>query len=83
MPVPETTMNQNNRMIPGKNDIRLSRQIPVMQPLAEPPGVQSAPDHHFRLGVAPANPAHIKPTLGCSQDISHPYSQRRNLKQSS
>jgi hypothetical protein len=42
--VPETTVNEDYRMMPGKHDVRSSGQIPAMQTKAQTRGVQKFPD---------------------------------------
>ncbi len=58
MPVPETTVKENDGLVSGENQIGLSRQGLGMKPISEPESMKSVPEHDLRLGVPALYPRH-------------------------
>lgn len=58
MSVPETAMDEQNRLEPGEDDIRRSRQPLVVKPISQSDFVQRPSKLHFRTGVLLTNPGH-------------------------
>jgi hypothetical protein len=71
MSMPETTMDKDNGLVFGQDDIRPARQVPGVKPVAKPSGMQCTPNHQLRLGVLSADPRH-HPRPGLAVDsIDH------------
>ena len=65
MAVPETPVDEYDRPVPGKNEIRLSGQVSAVDPEPESPAVQGRPDYQFRFRIpAPDSGHHPAPDLG-------------------
>ena len=71
MQVPEASVNENRRLICGKNYIGAAGKAPVMNTEAESLLEQRAPDGDFRLGVLYPNPRHHAAAYCRTYDIGH------------
>jgi hypothetical protein len=58
-----------------QNNIRLSRQFFIMQPVPVPTTMQKPPHQHFGFGIPAFYPAHIKTALGYGMYIGHRIGQ--------
>jgi hypothetical protein len=63
MPMPEAAVNEYDRAVLGKDEIRAARQFASLQAEAETEGMQSAADDQFRSRIAPPDTAHVEATL--------------------
>jgi hypothetical protein len=63
MTVPEASMYEDDHTIFGEHKVGAAGQRAVLETIAQPSCMQSAADQHFRLGVTPADAAHVEPTL--------------------
>jgi hypothetical protein len=71
MTVPETTIHEYGGVVFRHDEVRVSRQTPLMQPEAEAAGVEPVPDQQFRSGVLGSDAGHhTAPNLG-RDDVSH------------
>jgi len=71
MAVPKTSMDEDDFVPGGENEVGLPGQIAAMKPVAETEGVDQPPDHHFWSSVFRADPAHSLGTLLWRQRIHH------------
>ena len=79
MPVPEAAVHKQNRTEFRKHQIRLSRQLPVVQPIPETAPVQQLADQQLRLCVETLDRRHI-PAAGFGiVDVSQPSGPERRL----
>lgn len=69
--MPETAMNEDYCMVFRQHDIRMSRQLPVMQPVPETVTVQILPDDHLRLRILAPYPGHHPAAGFLVDDIGH------------
>lgn len=77
MPMPEAAVYKQNRTVLGKYQIRLSWQLPVVQPIAEPSPVQQLADQQLKLCVGAPDRRHV-PAAGCGiVDVSQPSGPER------
>jgi len=58
MTMPEAPMHQNNSLVPGQNNVRLSGQVLDVQPKPEPTRMQQAANENFRVCVAAPDAGH-------------------------
>lgn len=58
MSMPVTPLNEHDRAVLRKNEIRLTRQLSVMQPITQSLTMQKASDQHFWLSILAANAGH-------------------------
>lgn len=58
MPVPETSVHEENGVVFGKDQIRRAGKTPVVEPVAEPPGEKRLANSDFGLRVAALYRAH-------------------------
>lgn len=58
MTMPEAPMHQNNSLVLGQNNVRLSRQVLDVQPKPEPTRMQQAADENFRVCVPSPDAGH-------------------------
>jgi hypothetical protein len=58
VPMPEATVHEKGNAPTTKDDIRLAREVPGMEPKAVAHCVQEPANGHFRSRVAPPNAAH-------------------------
>ena len=63
MPVPETTIDKDNRPILPQHDIGMTGQTGMVQPVPESSRKQIFSDYHFRLGILAADSSHTPMTL--------------------
>lgn len=56
--VPETAMDEQDRLEPGEDDIRRSRQPLVVKPISQPNFVQRPSKFHLRAGILLADTGH-------------------------
>ena len=59
MAMPEATVNEDHRVVLFQDDVRLSRQVLIMQPVTETVGVKKPAHEHFRFRVLAPDPAHV------------------------
>ena len=72
MAVPEATIDEEHSVMARKNQIWFAGQLLVMQPKAESPRMQPAPNYHFRLRVTALDGSHV-PAAGLAVvDVSQP-----------
>jgi len=64
VPMPEATVNENDRVVLWKNEIRRSRQTSSVKPETEACAVQGTPHFHFGPGI-PAPDARHHAGAGC------------------
>ena len=53
MPVPEATVDEDDSPVFAQDNVRMTRQTWVVQPIAEPSAEQESPHQQLRLGVLP------------------------------
>lgn len=58
MPVPETAMDEYNRLVFRENQIGFAGKVFDMKPVTEAPLVQGFADQHFRFGVLATDTGH-------------------------
>jgi len=51
MLMPEATVHKAHSSVLRKDQIRLSRQLTLMEPISEPQGMQGFSENEFRFGV--------------------------------
>lgn len=56
--MPITTVNEDDRIEPGKDDIGTSRQIVVMEPISQSDLVKGSSEQNLRFGILPPDPRH-------------------------
>jgi hypothetical protein len=71
MHVPEATVNEKNHSGGGKDQIRLSWQIPPVEAVTKSEGVEYPPYPHLRQRIAARDARHIEAALLRRMDISH------------
>jgi len=71
VPVPETSVYENDSMEPGKDDVGGSGQTFAVQPISETVAPQETAHNHFRLRVVCSNPAHAAVSLLCCHTVAH------------
>lgn len=59
MTMPEAAIDEDHCTVLWQHDVRLSRQFPIMEPIAEATGMNPAPDQHLRFGVSPPDRRHV------------------------
>ena len=52
MPMPKASVDEDHTPVFGQDDIKTSRQAPVIGVVAKPLSEQKAPDKQFCLGIA-------------------------------
>jgi hypothetical protein len=57
--MPETSMNQKNRAVTRKNNVRFSRKIGPMKPKSIPQPMKNATDRKFGCSVPRTDPRHV------------------------
>jgi hypothetical protein len=62
-------MYRNDFTPAWENQVGVSRQAPVVQPVSESHPVNEGPDQQFRLRVLRPNPAHPLASLGGGQGV--------------
>jgi len=70
VPVPETTMDEDNRMESRQHNVRLPREILAAKGEAKTVLMKQRPNETFRFGVAVANTAHV-PTAVLGSEFVH------------
>ena len=64
--MPKTAMYEDHRLNACKHQIGFAGQPLVVQPITQSGCMERSAHHHFRFGVASANPRHIEAALlGC------------------
>ncbi len=71
MAVPETPVYEKDRMIFGKNKVRMTGDFRVVKPVAESLSVKTFPDKNFRLCVSGPDAPHHAASGGFVDDIYH------------
>ena len=63
MPVPEATVDEDDSPVFAQDNVRMTRQTWVVQPIAEPSAEQELPYQYLRLGVLPSYRSHATVAL--------------------
>lgn len=63
MPVPETPVDEYNRPILWKHDVRPAGQLCTTQPIPQSPGMEALANKDLQLGVRTADPRHLRGPL--------------------
>lgn len=69
--MPEASIDKYYCTVFREDQIRSARERSVMQPVAQSSSMKTAPYNHLRCRIAPADTAHIEPTLIWSQNVGH------------
>lgn len=69
VPVPEAAVHEEGNTLAPKDDIRLSRKVPGMEPKSVPNSVQEPANGHLRSCVAAPDAAHQGAALGLTHDV--------------
>lgn len=64
-------MHEDHRPVAGKHKVRLSRQVPGMQPVPEPGAVKLPAQRQLRLRIAAAYAGHPLGSLGRGEEVRH------------
>jgi hypothetical protein len=71
--MPETALNQDHSSSTGQDNVRRSRQLPVVQAKPQTASMKRTPEGYFRLGIFPPDAGH-HPGASCwINDISQSY----------
>jgi hypothetical protein len=71
MTMPEAAVNKHNGAPAGKNQIRPSRKLSIMQPIPEAARMQRSTYQHLRPGVLPPYAGHHPAADFGRDDVSH------------
>ena len=71
MPVPETAVNENCRLVFGKQQIWTTMQLFDMQPKPEAPFMHGLSQHQLRHSILALDPGHHAGAGGFVDNISH------------
>ncbi len=71
MPMPEATVNEDNRPVLGKDQVGLSGEPLRMQPVAQPGRMESLADQQFRSGIPAFDSRHIPAAGRCVVNVRH------------
>jgi len=71
MTVPETAVDEDNRLVLRENQIRLAGKVFGMKPVAEAPLVQGFTDQHFGFGILAPDARHHPAAGGRINNIRH------------
>jgi len=74
MPMPETTMDEKNRFILRKNQIRCPWKPLIVQPVTEPMREKEFSDNQLGLGILTPYPAHVETSYLFRMYIGHSLS---------
>ena len=69
--MPEAAVNEHDRAQSGKYDVRLARQVRMIDTEPETAPVQETADEFFRFCVAATDAGHHTATCGAVYDIGH------------
>lgn len=71
MPMPKTTMHQNDRSVSRQDDIGPADEVAGVQTEPIPHAMQDRTDSKLRRCVAPPDPRHHLGPLGLAEYVSH------------
>ena len=71
MPVPEATVNENNRPVSGEDKVGLSGECFRMQPVAQPGRMERLADQQLRSGIPAFNRRHVPASGRCVVNVRH------------
>ncbi len=71
VPVPETSVNEEDKSVTGKDDVRCSREIAAMQTEAQSATVGGAAHDQLGASILPRDTAHERGTLCCRRRVEH------------
>lgn len=75
MSVPEASVDENDRLMARKYQIRAPGQIPPVQLVPKSKRMQRAPQKHLRLCIFRPDATHVQPPLLTRKNVCHKYSR--------
>jgi len=71
VPMPKAAVNENQRSVPRKNNIRSTRKAFIILPKAESLMKEELPDDQLGLGIVPTNTSHLLRLAQSSRHSKH------------
>jgi hypothetical protein len=71
MPMPETTMHENDAFQPWKDEVGAAGQFASMQPETKSKLVDKSPHDQFRRRILAPDATHPAASLDCGQAVDH------------
>ena len=64
MRVPEAAVDENDLLQPGKDKVRATRELAIVQTVTKPHSVYEPSHNHLRLRILAADSPHVLASLG-------------------